>query len=119
MTDLFFPQALNQGQAATLTDVLRYIAIVGGGCAILGMFGYSLTWLCFRLILATPRPFRFVNKASLTVGFAFAALIPLYLVPNFFCGPSNLAAIVGIALGAMALVIAMGTALRLALDARR
>jgi len=115
MTVLLFPEALNQGRAATLSDVLHYVAIVGGGCLFLGMLGYTLTLIAlgFRTVFAKTLPFQVMHKASMTVGLAFTALIPLYVIPIFLYGPSDLAAIVGIALGLLALVFALGIAFRI------
>ena len=114
MTVFLFPEALNQGHAATLSDVLCYVAIVGGGCVFLGMIGYTLTLIAlgFRTVFAKPLPLRVMHKASMTVGLAFTTLIPLYMIPLFLYRPSDLAAIVGIALGFLALVLAMGIAFR-------
>lgn len=85
MTAPHFPEALNQGHA-TLSQVLRGVAIILYACVFVGIVGYMLTLIAlgFRAAFAKHLSFRVMHRASMAVGFAFAALIPLYQIP-FFC----------------------------------
>jgi hypothetical protein len=76
--------------------------------------GYTLALIVlgFCSIFAKHLAFRVMNKASMIVGSSFAALLPLYTIPSLLYRPSNIAAVVGLCIALLALVIAIGTAVR-------
>ena len=114
MAVLYFPEALNQGHA-TLSELLRGEALILCGCLFVGIIGYAMALVAIGLCAAFAKhpPFRVMHKASMTVGFGFAALIELYRLPFVLYRPSNLAAILGICSALLALVFSIGIAVRM------
>lgn len=117
MAALYFPEALNQGQA-TLAQLLRGQAIILCACVFLGFLGYAATLVALGMITAFAGrlPFSVMHRASMTVGIGAAALIELYLLPSYLLHRmSDLSATLGIGLALLGLVIAIGIAIRLVL----
>jgi inner membrane protein involved in colicin E2 resistance len=114
MAVYYFPEALNQGHA-TIAEVLRGQALILFLCAFVGFLGYTLAMIVLGFFTAFVRhlPFRVMHKASMTVGIAFAALIQLYRIPFLLYRPSDLAAVIGIALAFLALAFGIGIAVRI------
>ena len=116
MVILYFPEALNQ-RPVTLLDEARllYFCIPIGFLAYIWSFSTLMVYTAFAKHLSL----RVMHKASMTVGLAFAALLPLYLIPFFLFRPfffyrrSNLAAILGICLALLVLILAIRTAVHI------
>ncbi len=114
MAALYFPEALNQGHA-TILEILRGSALILCISLLFGFIGYAATVsvLGVYATFAKRLPFWVMHKASMAVGLAFAAIVPLYMIPFFLYPPSSLAAILGICLGLMALAFAIRLSVRI------
>jgi hypothetical protein len=105
-----YPEALNQ-QPFSLVDEARVllfwspVALFAFICAISATLVYHLR------VKSLSR--RTAFKASLIIGAAIFALIPLYQLPFFLLRPGNPAAITGICLAVLVLVLAIRAAVLL------
>lgn len=108
MAFLYYPEALNQ-HPLTIIDEGRIILIFGlpiGCVGYVWTFGAQMVYAAF----AKRLPVRFINNASMFVGVAFLAILPLYQLPLILFGLSIPAGIMGIVLVLLDLVAAITVA---------
>ena len=117
---VLLPEALNQHPFAldvrTLTHELLLLII---WLPVAGVAFLTTLWvLMIYKAFAGQVPLEVAIKASLCVGLAVYLFVPLYQMPFFLFGPGNAAALSGLSLDGLVLILGIVAAVRLVRCAR-